>query len=183
MTPAERLLHHYDRLAGSTPRFVRVSDEAASPAMLVAIYRGFPEPGALTGFTMGLSHFHPPGGGHKEAFICMRDTHDRWALACGFIAFQLRERCPFVCGDTINFRAQIAPSSTMSAFLIVHPRHIAPSDGVVDVGIRRIELVELLPLYEEERAWLAAGGDRKTFLGNCPSSLALDPRRKSLTPG
>jgi hypothetical protein len=182
MTPADKLLNHFDRLAGSEPRFVPVSDESARPAMHVAIYRDFPERGALTGFTIGLSHFHPPGGGHKELFICMRDTDDRWALACGFLAFQLRERCPFVCGDTINFRAQIAESSTMSAFLIIHPRHVSSPETVVVLGIRQVELVELVPLYEEERAWLSAGGDVKMFLSDCPKSLAMDPKRKSLAP-
>ena len=182
MTPADILLDHFDRLAGSEPRFVPVSDEGTQPAMYAAIYRDFPERGALAGFTVGLSHFHPPGGGHKELFICMRDTDDRWALACAYLAFQLRERCPFVCGDTINFRAQIAESSTMSAFLIVHPRHLSPPDTVVDLGIRKVELAELVPLYEEERAWLSAGGDLKMFLRDCPKSLAMDPKRKSLAP-
>jgi hypothetical protein len=182
MTPADKLLDHFDRLAGSEPRFVAVSDEGARPAMHVAIYRGFPEPGARTGFTVGLSHFHPPGGAHKELFICTRDTDDRWALACGFLALKLRERCPFVCGDTINFREQIAESSTMSAFLIVHPRHLSPPDSVIDLGIRQVELVELVPLYEEERAWLSAGGDVNVFLDNCPESISLDPKRGSLVP-
>jgi len=33
MTPADKLLDHFDRLAGSEPRFVPVSDEGTSPAM------------------------------------------------------------------------------------------------------------------------------------------------------
>src|ERR671937_449206 len=155
MTPADKLLNHFDRLTGSEPRFVRVSDEGASPALFVAIYRGFPEPDALTGFTVGLSHFHPPGGAHKELTISMLDTDDRWALACGFVAFNLRERCPFVCGDTINFREPIAKTSPMSAFAIVHPLHISARDSVVDLGIKQVELVQLVPLYEQERAWLS----------------------------
>src|SRR5262245_32832255 len=128
MTQADKLLGHFDRLAGSKPRYVPVSDEGATPAMHVAIYRGFPAPGALTGFTIGLSHFHPPGGAHRELMISMRDTDERWALACGVLAFQLRERCPFACGDTINFREQIARTSTMSAFLVTHPRHLSLPD-------------------------------------------------------
>ena len=182
MTPADILLNHFDRLAGSEPRFVPVSDQGADPTIYAAIYRDFPERGALTGFTIGLSHFHTPSGGHRELLICMRDTDDRWALACAHLAFQLRERCPFACGDTINFHAQIAESSTMSAFLIIHPRHVSPPEAVVDLGIRQVELVELVPLYEEERAWLNAGGDVKMFLSDCPKSLAMDPKRKSLAP-
>lgn len=182
MTPADALLNHFDRLAGSEPRFVTVSDEGVKPAMHVAIYPDFPERGALAGFTFGLSHFHPPDGGHKELFICMRDDDDRWVLACGFLAYQLRERCPFACGDTINFREQIAESSSMSAFLISHPRNISPAESVIDLGIRQVELVELIPLYEEERKWLSAGGTVETFLRNCPKSLAMDPKRKPLSP-
>src|SRR5262245_21722964 len=95
---AEILLKHFDRLAGSEPRIVQVSDEGVRPGMHSLIYRGFPTPDAITGFTGGLSHFHPPGGGHKELVISMRDTDDRWALACAYVAFQLREQFAFGCG-------------------------------------------------------------------------------------
>jgi hypothetical protein len=182
MTPAEILLNHFDRLAGSEAQFVLASDDDARPAMFVAIYRDFPERGALSGFTVGLSHFQSDDGGYKELFVCMRDTDDRWALACGYLAFQLREQCPFLCGNTINFHAQISQLSTMSGFLVVHPRHIAPPDTVIDLGVRKVELVELVPIYEDERAWLNADGDIKMFLSDCPKSLAMDPHRKSLAP-
>ncbi len=66
MTPADKLLDHLDRIAGSQPRFYTVSPDGASPVMDVAVYDGFPEAGAITGFTLGLSHFHPPEGAHKE---------------------------------------------------------------------------------------------------------------------
>src|SRR5690242_20282270 len=178
MTPADKLLNHFDRLTGSEPRFVRVSDEGVSPALYAAIYRGFPEPDALTGFTVGLSHFHPPGGAHKELTISMRDADDVWALACGFVAFQVREGCRFACGDTINFREPIAPSSRMSAFVVVHPRGIPSRDTVVDLGVRQVEIVQLVPLYEEERAWLSGGGDLQRFLNAYPGSALLNPRRE-----
>jgi hypothetical protein len=177
MTPADKLLNHFDRIAGSEPRFVRVSEEGASPAMFVAIYRGFPEPEAATGFTVGLSHFHPPGGAHKELTISMRDTDEVWALACGFLAFQLRERCRFECGDTINFREPIARSSSMSAFVVVHPRHVSSRDSVVDLGVRQVELAQLVPLYEQERAWLSAGGNLQVLLKAYPGSALMNPQR------
>jgi hypothetical protein len=183
MTPADRLLDHYDRVAGGEPRFVRVSDEGVSPATHVAVYRDFPEPGALTGFTVGLSHFHPPGGAHRELTISMRDADDVWALACGSLAFRLRERCRFACGDTINFRERIAPASAMSAFVIVHPLWIASRDAVVDLGVRRVELVQLVPLYEQERAWLAAGGELQALLQAFPGSALMDPGREPFAPG
>jgi hypothetical protein len=177
MTPAEKLLDHFDRIAGSEPRFVQVSDAGVSPALYMAIYRGFPQPEAVTGFTVGLSHFHPPGGAHKELTISMRDSDDAWALACGFVAFQLHESCPFTCGDTINFREPIAKSSSMSAFVVVHPVHLSPRDMRVDLGMRQVELAQLVPLYEQERAWLSAGGDLREFLGAYPGSALMNPKR------
>jgi hypothetical protein len=182
MTPADKLLGQFDRIAGSEPRLFRVSDEDVRPAIDLAIYRGFPEPGGLTGFTLGLSHFHPPGGAHKELTISMRDIDDAWAFASGFLAFQLRERCPFVCGDTINYREQIAKSSSMSAFVIIPPRHLSSSHTVIDLGIRQVELVELVPLYQEEREWLIAGGELEMFLTDCPGTTLMDPRRKPFVP-
>jgi hypothetical protein len=182
MTPADKLLDHFDHVAGTEPRFAQVSDEGVRPAMHVAIYRGFPGPGALTGFTVGLSHFHPPGGAHKELTLSMLDTDDAWALACGFVAFQLRERCPFVVGDTINFRAQIAASSPMSAFAIIPPLHLSSQDSSVDLGVRQIELVQLVPLHDQERAWLSAGGDLRGFLDAFPAAALMNPRRKPFEP-
>jgi hypothetical protein len=108
----------------------------------------------------------------------MLDTDDTWSLACGYLAFRLRERCPFACGDTINFREQISKSSSMSAFVVVHPRHLSAADAVVDLGIRQVEIAQLVPLYEEERQWLSAGGDLTRFLEACPGTALLDPRRK-----
>jgi len=179
---AEILLNHFDRLAGSEPRFVQISDDGVRPALHALIYRGFPTPDAITGFTGGLSHFHPPGGGHKELMISMRDTDDRWALACADVAFQHREQFPFGCGSLINFSEPITRGSKMSAFLVVHPRHISPQDSIIDLGVREVELMELIPIYEEERVWLSGGGDKKTFLENCPTSVSMDPKRKSLAP-
>jgi hypothetical protein len=182
MTPADKLLDHYDRLAGAEAPFIRVSDEGASPALHVAIYRGFPEPDAVTGFTVGLSHFHPPGGAHKELTLSMRDADDVWALACGYLALELRDRCPFRCGDTINFHERIAPSSPMPAFVIVHPRWIPARDTIVDLGARRVEITQLVPLYEQERAWLNDGGDLRTLLQAYPGSALMDPRREPFAP-
>ena len=182
MKPADKLLDHYDCVAGANPRFVRVSDEGVTPAMHVTVYRDFPEPGAMTGFTAGLSHFHPPGGGHKELTVSMRDSDEVWAHACGYLALRLRERCPFVCGDTINFREQIAPSSAMSAFVVVHPLWVSAQHAVVDLDVRRVEIVQLVPLYEEERAWLNNGGNLQMLLQTYPRSELMDPGRKPFVP-
>jgi len=175
--PADILLNHLDKLGGSEARYVDVSDEQAQPRMNVAIYQGCPTVGAITGFTIGLSHFHPPGGAHRELTISMRGSDDAWALACGCVAFQLRESSPFECGHTVDFKERIAKSSEMSAFLIVHPRHIHAKDALVDLGVRRVEIVELLPIYQKEMAWLRAGGNVKTLLEALPTAVGMDPRR------
>ena len=182
MKPAEKLLGHFDRLAGSTPRFVQVSQSDAHPAIYVAIYQGFPDPDATTGFTVGLSHFLPPGGAHRELTISMRDSDEAWALACGFLAFQLRNCCPFIWGHTINFREQIAKSSLMSAFVVIRPCHFASVDAQIDLGARQVELVQLLPLYETEREWLVAGGDLKPVLNAVSSAQWMNPARDSFVP-
>jgi Suppressor of fused protein (SUFU) len=182
VTPADKLLNHFDRLARTEPRFVQVSDQGAEPKFFVAIYPDYREPDVLTGFTVGLSHFHPPGGCHKELVISMRDKDDRWALACGFTAFQLREHFRFHCGETIDFRAQIATSSTMSAFAVVHPLFINAQDRTLDLGIRQVELVQLVPVYEEERKWVSATRDLQRFLSAFSTSEILDPVRKPFVP-
>ncbi len=181
--PAELLLDHFDRLAGCEPKFVKVSDEGSQPAIFAAIYCGYPTANAITGFTVGLSHFHPTGGGHKELVISMFDSDDSWALACGYLAYQLRERCPFICGDTIDFGEPVNSSTSMSAFLAVHPRQLTPSNAVVHLGVRKVELVELIPLYKEEYDWINSGGSVDSFLKDCPTSVSMNPTRKSLAPG
>ena len=182
MTPAGNLLNHFDRIAGSEPNFHTISPDGASPAMHVALYSGFPEPGAVTGFTIGLSHFHPSQGGHKELTISMRSTEIEWALACGFTAYQLRETCPFNCGDTVNFHEKISASSGMNGFLVTHPAHIATNDATVDLGFRKVELVELVPLYEQERLWILAGGNTSDLLQSCPRRDFMNPKRVPYSP-
>jgi hypothetical protein len=65
----------------------------------------------------------------------------------------------------------------MSAFVVVHPRHVSSRDSVVDLGVRQVELAQLVPLYERERAWLSAGGDLRALLKAYPGSALMNPRR------
>jgi hypothetical protein len=176
LNQSEFLLAHYDRIVGSEARYVTVSDPGVRPVMNVAIYSDFPESGSLAGFTVGLSLFHPPNGDHKELFTCMHDDDDKWLLACGFIAYQLREVCPFTCGDTINFKTQISRSSEMSAFLIAHPLHIGSNDTVIETETTKIELIQLVPIYDHERVWLKTG-DPQSLLGAYTKTELLNPRR------
>lgn len=181
-SPANKLLTHFDRITGTEPTFARVSDDGAQPRLHVATYRGFPAANALTGFTFGLSHSHLPDGSHKELLISMLDTNDAWSLACGFVACQFHDRCSFSCGETINFKDRISPSSRMTAFVVVHPQHISPNEWLVDIGIRQVELVQLIPLYEQERSWLFDGGDLERFLNQYGPSEIMNPNRREFVP-
>jgi len=179
MNPGDRLLSHFDRIVGKPPLFREVSDRDVSPVMNVAVYSGFPERETLTAFTVGLSLFHPPGGAHKELMISMRDSDDVWALACGYTAYQLRERCAFAYGDTIDFGDRISPQSQMTSFITLHPIYISPSDSVLDIGVRQVEIVQLVPIYDSERILLADGGDIAAFLNAFPRHELMDPLRRS----
>jgi len=182
--PADILLDHFERIAGSEHAFAyRVTPEGESPVIQAIVYDDFPEKGAQTGFTFGLSHFHPPGGGHKELMISMRSSDRAWTLACGFTAYQLAQKnFSFGCAETVNFREQISKSSRMNGFLVIHPTHIQTKDMVVDLGFRQIEIMELLPLYEEERKWILEGGDLDLFLQSRPKGDFLNPNRTEFIP-
>ncbi|MEA2570007.1 MAG: hypothetical protein QOI24_2008 [Acidobacteriota bacterium] len=185
MKPAERLLAHFDAIGGSEAAFRTVSPPGAMPALHVAIYRDAPEPGAITGFSFGLSLVHPVDGPpdvHRELMVAMLDDDESWALAAGFVAYELREQCSFVCGDTINFREQISPRSAMNSFLVTHPLLLPPNAREVDIGVRRVRLVQFIPLYEEERIRLADRAAQAPFLRAFSPRELMNPFRASYRP-
>ena len=174
------LLAHYERVTGSQADFTRVSPAGASPGVFAAVHRGFPRAKAITGFTVGLSHTHSPateGHPHRELVISMADKDPAWALAVAFVAFQLRGRCGFDSGQTIDFREPIAPASRMSAFVVVHPTVLQAGDAEVDLGVRTVAIRQLVPLYAEEHAWLTDGGNQELMLRRLSVEQLMDPRR------
>jgi hypothetical protein len=182
-TPADLLEAHYRRITGRAGESYRVSEDDASPAVFATLYRGFPRAGASAGFTFGLSNSHSPtneGHPHRELVICMASENPSWVLAVGHLAVQLRGRCGFDCGDTINFRAEVARGSRMTAFVVMHPLALRTADAEVDIGIRRVSLRQLVPLYEEERAWLMAGGKEQLLMEQFTVDELMDPSRRAL---
>jgi hypothetical protein len=177
MKPAERLLAHFDRIAGpSEPAFYPISEQ--SPKISVAVYLNSPERDVFTAFTTGLSHSHPPEGGHRELAILMRAGDDiSWALACAFVADQLEDRAPFNCHDTINFREAISPASEMNAFVVAHPLFLDAKDTLIDIGVREVELVQMIPIFASELQWLRAGGKSREFLSDLGDSEWMNPLR------
>jgi hypothetical protein len=180
MEAADLLLGHFDKIAGpGEPAFYPVSEDR--PRIAVAVYSDSPEPAVFTAFTVGLSHSHPPEGAHRELVIRMRAGDDiSCALACGFIADQLRERAAFNCGDTIDFHEAISAASAMSAFVVTHPMFLAPHDTTVDVGVREVELVQMVPIFEAERHWIRRGGNLQEFFGEHSEAEWINPLRQSI---
>jgi hypothetical protein len=70
----------------------------------------------------------------------------------------------------------------MSALVSVHPLHVSPGDCLGDLEVRQVELAQLVPLYEQKRAWLTSGGDLQVFLKAYPGSASMNPRRKPFVP-
>lgn len=178
MQPAEILLEHFDRLAASRrAKFFPISGER--PALNVAFYAGAPKIDWSTAFTMGLSHAHS-GNAHKELVIRMHDRDESWALAAGFLAMQLRGRCPFTVGDTINFRERIASASPMNAFVVLDPTFLPTSERIVDIGVRRVQIMQVVPIHESERLWLENGGDVVDFIASVGEAELANPERRAV---
>jgi len=148
--------------------------------MDLVIYRGFPSAHAFTAFTIELSRFHLPGGSYLELTISMQDTDDIWALAMATVANRIKDQCSFHCGDTIDFGCHISSGSSMSAFVVSHPAHVSEEQRTIAIGDRSVELMELVPIYQEERAWLRGDGTLQGFLGKSPRESLMNPRRSPL---
>jgi hypothetical protein len=178
--PGKILLDHYDRLAGNSKNvfYTDVSGIFSKLRLTSVLYRDSLEPGITLGFTLGLSHYHPPGGAHKELVIAMRSNDELWGLACASIANKAKEFCPFTPGDTLNFGTQISKSSQMTGFLIARPILFSEQDTVIDTKIRTVELVQLIPIYHEEIHHLLHPGKEAEFLAHFSKEELLNPARK-----
>ena len=167
-------------MAGGEAEHLRISPDEESHPMFAAVYRNVPRSGALTAFTFGLSHFHPPGIDapvHRELVLSVQSRDIAWAMAAGFIAYQLREKCAFECGDTINFVEKISKKSRMSAFLIHHAHFIAPEARLIHLGERDIEIVQITPIFDEERRWFLSGGSSADFFAHFSALDLMAPDR------
>lgn len=160
----ERYLAHLDRLTGDAePAFTPFpSPDPALAGITVIIYRDLPEPGMLTALTYGLSLGTHPAWGNARPELCLtlRTEDDRWALAMGSLAAQLRGTCPFAYGDTIDFGGPVADGSAMSAFVVFAPGALAREDFLgLDLGDGDVvDLVGLHPIHASERAAIRADG-------------------------
>ena len=94
----------------------------------------------------------------RELVIAVESDDPAWGLAVGYVAAQARGRFSFPLGETVDFRAQIAAISAMSAFSIDQPDLMPPALATRAFAGRIITLVQLYPIYPGELAWIREAG-------------------------
>jgi hypothetical protein len=150
---AELYLDHLDDLVGAEPEFQLFGPEDGDlPRVTSIIYRDRPEPGLLTAFTYGLSLADHPDWklGAPELVLCVESENPAWSWAVAEVAAQLRGRCPFCIGNTINFGEQIADESAMSAFFVFFSNVLEKEAATVELPDRTIHIVGMYPIYDGE---------------------------------
>ena len=184
MTNAELYLEHLDRIVGRPEDLIQ-QIESSDPdlrSVYVFVYRDWPEPGFITGFTFGLcdAEHNDWKLGKPELMISVESTDDAWPYAIGYMAEQLRGRCPFCYGNTINFRAEISEESKLDAFLLFAPPFLKKEQMSVQLADFTCNITGMYPmfsselrLYEElglEEFWHLPGWD--------PLNVKREPLRK-----
>jgi hypothetical protein len=147
----EHYLDHLDGLFGKGD-CRKVTDETERPHVWVVGYRDVPDPGSLAGFTYGLSSIEHRDWklGRPELLISVNSPNLDWALAAGFLAKKYRGLCPFSIGNVLRFGSRITSESEMSAFFVFAPSLLTPEEAAIVLPDRRINIVQLYPIYEEE---------------------------------
>jgi hypothetical protein len=159
----ERFLSHLDALSdGREPEFWPVESTLPGvPGVTVITYPGVPEPDLLTSVTYGVSLVDHEEWHHGavELCLCVRSGDRRWGQVAASVAEQLRGRCPFVDGDTLDVGEPIAAESPMDAFVVHAPLVLDPPDGYVDVGDGHpVRIRGLYPVHRSERTFIIEHG-------------------------
>jgi hypothetical protein len=120
--------------------------------VFVFVYKDWPRPGLLTGFTLGLSEAeHPEWTGIKpELMISVESTDEAWGYAAAYVAEQLRGQCAFGLGETVNFRSCISEESEMDPFLVFSPACLSAEQQCIPMGDQSIHISGLYPMYNSE---------------------------------
>lgn len=162
-TRVERFLAHLDAVSGGVePTFTPVeSTTPGQPRVTAITYRGLPEPDLLVGVTYGLSLAEHADWQHgkPELSVTVRSRDVAWSVAAAWIAEDLRGRCPFAYGDTLDFGQAISDESGMDGFVVFAPLALDPGDAQIDVGEDHPVFVKgLYPTYRSEREFIHAHG-------------------------
>ena len=180
-SPIEQLLDNYDRITECDATFRGASGDDPSVKLNVATYSGFPSSGCSTSFTVGLFRLHD-GGAPKELTISMRGAEEVWELACGYAAKNFWRNCQFNHGDIIDFEDKISSQSEMSAFVVVTPINLSSDNHTLTIGSTEIRMMQVLPIYEQERVWLSSGGDVDQFLQSFEIEDLMNSSRPVFSP-
>lgn len=155
--------------------------EANEPLLAVVVFRGVPQPGALTSFSYGLSL-----GNHREwvnsrpeLVLSVDSTDMGWALAPGELVRRGRGRVAFSYGNILNFGEPIADDSAMRSFVVYACGSIDREDLMVELPEANVQLVQIYPIYESEAALVERLGPEK-FLGRLGPDI-YNAQRKPLT--
>lgn len=123
LSPAENYLNYLDSIFQQEPEYHRNDSLMKEiPGVTSIIYQDIPEKGFTTGLTYGLSIVEHPQWklSRPELCITVESNEKSWADVAGFIANNLRGKCPFCYGEIINFGEQISEDSEMDAFSFLH---------------------------------------------------------------
>lgn len=154
MNNAELFIQHLDRVTGRAEdaiRPVKLTD-ADLPDVVVFVYKNWPEDGFITGFTFGLSAANHPDWkyGKPELMISVESNDEAWAIAIGYLAKQLRGKCPFCYGNTINFHEKISAESDLDAFLIFAPPFLTKEQMSVKLADFTCDIAGMYPMFSSE---------------------------------
>jgi hypothetical protein len=151
---AELFIRHLDRITARSEDVIRKVEPSRPnvPHVFVFVYKNWPEPGLITGFTFGLSAVPHPDWkfGRPELMISVESLDESWPLAVGAMAEQLRGRCPFCYGHTINFRAKVSKESDLDAFLVFAPLFLKKEQMSVKLVDYTCNIAGMYPLFSSE---------------------------------
>lgn len=162
-----------ERFAGRQAKYSRVGEIAQGPTIHTAHWLDFPDPGLITGFTVGLSA-HPrwANGLAPELIISVESTDLAWIFAIGVIAEQAGNNFSFDVGETVDFNTEVSEGSEMSAFLIMHQMLLPQEYDVLGTKRGPVALRQMIPLYSGELRMIRERGP-SSFISQKPDPASV----------
>ncbi len=179
-SPLEHYRSHLEEIFQDTASIFREkSVKKKLPFVYTVVFAGN-ENRPLTSFSYGLSFAsHPDQHNKIELLLQMNSDDMSWAHVVGYLANQLRGDCPFHTGEIIRLGQKVSETSELNAFVVINPDSALFSDRIKD-GRKSagVQLVELLPIYEQEVLTIQKIG-LENFIERV-KPLKSNPNRKSL---
>ncbi|MGE8380390.1 MAG: suppressor of fused domain protein [Sphingobacterium sp.] len=156
LSPSEQYLNHLNKIFKKEPLlFKEDSLDKSLPGVTTIVYENIPEKGMITSFTYGLSLGNHPDwkNGRPELTLTVRSDNFSWGRVVGYLANQLRDKCPFSYGDPIDFQEKISDDSEMDGFLVFAPSIFKNKSDYnnLDIGAKyKIYIKGIYPIYSSE---------------------------------